>query len=97
MVYPALLPLMSTPRLPVVADLNGLVLFLPKDEIWSLRVCHHISTGLYGPTFIVTVFVGVFYGQKGLLVRAHTLLSVFIHPPAINYKLIRSVRYVVYI
>jgi hypothetical protein len=19
----------------------------PKDEIWFLRVCHHISTGLY--------------------------------------------------
>jgi hypothetical protein len=21
----------------------------PKDEIWFLRVCHHISTGLYHP------------------------------------------------
>jgi len=21
----------------------------PKDEIWFLRVCHHISTGLYKP------------------------------------------------
>jgi len=29
------------------ADLNGLVRFAPKDEIWFLRVCHHISTCLY--------------------------------------------------
>jgi len=29
--------------------------FLPKDEIWFLRVCHHISTGLYyGHTVSVT-------------------------------------------
>ena len=43
---------MRTPRLPVVdwtdapADLNGLSIS-PKDEIWFLRVCHHISSGLY--------------------------------------------------
>jgi len=29
------------------ADLNGLGPFRAKDEIWFLRVCHHISTGLY--------------------------------------------------
>jgi hypothetical protein len=52
MVYSALLPLMRTPWLPVVdwtdapADLNGLVRFA-ENEIWFLRVCHHISTGLY--------------------------------------------------
>jgi hypothetical protein len=52
MVYLALLPLMRTPRLPVVdwtdapAVLNGLSVS-PKDEIWFLRVCHHISNGLY--------------------------------------------------
>jgi hypothetical protein len=23
----------------------------PKDEIWFLRVCHHISTGLYSKCF----------------------------------------------
>ena len=62
MVYPALLPLMRTTRLPVVdwtdaqADLNGLVRFA-ENQIWFLRVCHHISTGLYphacrmSPTF----------------------------------------------
>ena len=32
---------------PPPADLNGLGPFRAKDEIWFLRVCHHISTGLY--------------------------------------------------
>jgi hypothetical protein len=30
-----------TPR--PLADLNGLVPLRPKDEIWFLRMCHHIS------------------------------------------------------
>ena len=52
MVYPTLLPLMCTPRLPVVdwteapADLNGLVPFAERRKIWFLSVCHHILTGL---------------------------------------------------
>jgi hypothetical protein len=29
------------------ADLNGLVRFSKKFKILILRVCHHISTGLY--------------------------------------------------
>ena len=29
------------------ADLNGLVCFAERRKIWSLRVCHHISTGFY--------------------------------------------------
>jgi len=29
------------------ADLNGLVPFRKKDEIWLLRVCHHISKAVY--------------------------------------------------
>ena len=54
MLYPALLPLMRTPRLLVAdwtdapADLNGLVRF-SKDEIWFPRVCHHISNSVYQP------------------------------------------------
>jgi len=53
MVYPALLPLMHTPRLPVVdwtdapSDLNGLVRFTERQNLVFLRMCHHISTGLY--------------------------------------------------
>jgi hypothetical protein len=26
----------------------------PKDEIWFLRVCHHISTGLYYTSVVIT-------------------------------------------
>jgi len=29
----------------------------PKDEIWFLRVCHHISTGLYYRTLDVKLCV----------------------------------------
>ena len=68
MVYPALLPLMRTPQLPVVDwteappnDLNGLVRFELKDEIWFLRVCHHISNGLYQ---LVLLFVVTCYDKK---------------------------------
>ena len=53
MVYPALLPLMRTPRLPVVnwtdapRRFKWTRPFRWKTKSWFLRVCHHISTGLY--------------------------------------------------
>jgi len=49
MVYPALLPLMRTPRLPVVdctdapADLNGLVRFAERRNLVSARVPPHLN------------------------------------------------------
>ena len=49
MVYPALLPLMRTPRLPVVdwtddpADLNGLVRFAERLNLVSARVPSHFN------------------------------------------------------
>ena len=49
MVYPALLPLMRTPRLPVVdwtdapADLNGLVHFAERRSLVSARLKSHIK------------------------------------------------------
>jgi len=52
MVYPALLPLMRTPRLPVVdwtdtpADLNGLVRFPERRNLVSVRVPSHIKRRL---------------------------------------------------
>ena len=52
MVYPALLPLMRTPRLPVVdwtdspADLNGLVPFAERRNLVSARVPSHFKRGL---------------------------------------------------
>jgi len=52
MVYPALLPLMSTPRLPVVdwtdalADLNGLFRFAERRNLVSARVPSHFKRSL---------------------------------------------------
>ena len=52
LVYPALLPLMRTPRLPVVdwtdapADLNGLVLFVERRNLLSARVPSHFKRSL---------------------------------------------------
>ena len=52
MVYPALLPLMLTPRLPAVdwtdapADLNGLVLFDERRNLVSVRVPSHFKRSL---------------------------------------------------
>ena len=53
MVYPALLPLMRTPRLPIVdwtdapADLNGLVRFAERQNLVSARVPSHFERSLH--------------------------------------------------
>jgi hypothetical protein len=56
MVYPALLPLMRTPRLPVIdwtdapANLNGLVRFAERRNLVSARVPSHFKRSLtHGP------------------------------------------------
>jgi len=52
MVYPALLPPMRTPRLPVVdwtdapADLNGFVRFAERRKLVSARVPSHFKRSL---------------------------------------------------
>ena len=52
MVYPALLQLMHTPRLPIVdrtdtpADLNGLVRFAERRNLVFLRVPAHFKRSL---------------------------------------------------
>ena len=52
MMYPALLPLMRTPRLPVVdrteapADLNGPVRFVERRNLVSARVPSHFKLSL---------------------------------------------------
>jgi len=52
LVYPALLPLIHTPRLPVVdstdvlADLNGLVHFAERRSLVSARVSSHFKRSL---------------------------------------------------
>jgi len=59
MVYPALLPLMCTPRLPIVdwtdapADLNGLVRFAERLHLVSARVPSHFKRSLH----IVTILL----------------------------------------
>jgi hypothetical protein len=59
-VYPALLPLMCTPRLPVVewtdvpADLNGLVRFTKRPNLVSARVPSHFKHSLHPNVFSVT-------------------------------------------
>jgi len=54
MVYPALLPLMRTPRLPVVdwtdasaGRFKGTRPFRWRTKIWFVCVCHHISNAVY--------------------------------------------------
>ena len=52
MVYPTLLPLMRTPRLPVVdqidapVDINGLVRFAERRNLVSARVPSHFKRSL---------------------------------------------------
>jgi len=54
MVYPALLPLMRTPQLPVVdwtdplpiADLNGLLRFAERQNLFSARLASHFNSSL---------------------------------------------------
>ena len=67
MVYPALLPLMRTPRLPVAdltdspADLSGLVRFAERLNLVSARVPSHfkrslpLAAMLYLITFILPI------------------------------------------
>jgi len=56
MVYPALLPLMRTPPLPVVdrtddpADLNGLIRFAERRNLVSARMPTHFKRGLHKET-----------------------------------------------
>jgi hypothetical protein len=57
MVYPALLPLMRAPRLPLVdrtdapADLNGLVLFAERRNLFYARVPSHFKRSLLPPAY----------------------------------------------
>ena len=61
MVYPALLPPMHTPWLPVVdrteapADLNGLVRFAEKQSLVSAHVPSHFKHSLPHPTYSVNL------------------------------------------
>ena len=69
-VYPALLPLMSTPRLPAAdwtdtpADINGLVRFAGRPNLVSVRVpSHSVSTTSYSSSS------GVLRGDESLRIH----------------------------
>ena len=68
MVYPALLPLMRTPRLPVVdrtdapAELNGLVRFAERRNLVSARVPSHFKRSLLGNSAIDATW-GLIFGN----------------------------------
>jgi len=63
-VYPALLPLMRTPRLPAVdwtdapADLNGLVRFAERRNLLSARVPSHLNWPLLSICFVIVTMYG---------------------------------------
>jgi hypothetical protein len=66
MVYPALQPLMRTPRLPVIdrtdapADLNGFVRFAERRSVVSARVSSHFKRSLPSNyTHIQATFRGI--------------------------------------
>jgi len=70
MVYPALLPLMRTPRLPVFdctdapVDLNGLVRFAERRNLVSARVPSHFNRPLPASLYPVqkkTYVSSIFY------------------------------------
>jgi len=74
MVYPALLPLMRTPRLPVVnrtdapANLNGLVRFAERRNLVSAHVPSHFNWPLHSDMKIHYTFFVSFgaAAQRGL-------------------------------
>jgi hypothetical protein len=65
-VYPALLPLMRTPRLPIVdwtdapADLNGFVRFAERQNLVSARVPSHFNWPLQSVSWVCTTGNGHF-------------------------------------
>ena len=83
MVYLALLPLMRTPRLPVVdltnasADLNGLVPFAERRNMVSARVPSHFKRSLpctrVGTLIVATIYLQLI--QNIHMFRSFTVLQ----------------------
>jgi len=48
---------------------------LPKDEIWFLRVCHHISNAVYGYTSATPLgFFDLFSGEMNFTIQTPIFL-----------------------
>jgi len=58
----------------------------PQNEIWVLRVCHHISTGLCRPWVQLLAsgdmpcLLGCFFSGKGKACRSHRFPVPLVHP-----------------
>jgi hypothetical protein len=85
-----LLPLMRTSRLPVVDWTDAPCRFKrtrsvsPKDEIWFLRVCHHISNAVYCiilPSTLITSMYKAYFTYR--LIKSVRLIA---HHEAPNYS-----------
>jgi hypothetical protein len=82
MVYPALLPLMRTPRLPVVdwtdapADLNGLVRFAKRENLVSARVLSHFKRSLPHSKYLETLYKHATLKKEQIMIyEAHAVSS----------------------
>jgi hypothetical protein len=80
MVCPALLPLMRTPRLPVVdwtdapADLSGLVRFAERRNLVSARVLLHFNRSLLRvPSISTEGAVNIYWGCRQYLLRVPSI------------------------
>ena len=86
LLYPALLPLMCTPRLPVFdwtdapADLNGLVRFAEKRNLVSARVPSHFKRNLpkCNTDFRYGVMLNAWKWTRGPIHPPHTLTTWFL-------------------
>ena len=84
MVYPALLPLMRTPRLPVVdwtdapAGLNGPVPFAERRNLVSARVPSHFKRSLLNVTAAVTLATGSPFWDRPVLCQCLPLREVYV-------------------
>ena len=99
MVYPVLLPLMRTPRLSVVewtddpADLNGLVRFVERRNLVSVRVPSHFKRTLTTASYLGGPMFKSQSQDRLSLLRPVTVLSPFMkmswhHPKLWNHSFI---------
>jgi len=96
MVYPALLPLMLTPRLPVVywTDapdvLNGLVLFAERRNLVSTRVQSHFKRSLRNEANRIWTHVLSAWTSEHTCPRQHNHSTDFARP----FRAERQFRYI---
>jgi len=102
MVYPALLPLMRTPRLPVVdwtdapADLNRLVRLAERRNLVSARVPSHFNWPLQLLIFYTVAVILPFQSRINNVYRSTVHFEIYsVHTPtnALFINLVRSFKF----